>query len=173
MAKIDELVISYALYEDSVEYMGTTEVTLPDIEFLTAEIAGAGIAGNVTEVVIGHMNAMTTTFNFRTIGENAGKLIEPRIHTIDLRVAQQQWDGKSSVTSIGSVKHIMKVKPKKITLGKASEASTADVSGEYAVFYYAMYIDNKIKTEIDPFNYVCKINGKDYLSEVKKALGRS
>ncbi len=173
MNKIDELVISYALYEDGVDCLGTTEVALPDLEFLTAELKGAGIAGNVTEVVIGHMNAMTTTFNFRTIGANAGKLIEPRVHNIDLRVAQQQWNGRSSVTEISTLKHVMKVKPKKITLGKVAEASASDVSGEYAVFYYAMYIEGKIETEIDPFNYICTINGTDYLEGVRKALGKA
>ena len=28
MSKVDELVINYAIYEDAVEYLGTTEVTL-------------------------------------------------------------------------------------------------------------------------------------------------
>ena len=50
MAKIDELVINYAVYEDATEYMGTTEATLPDLEFLTEELSGAGIAGHVEEI---------------------------------------------------------------------------------------------------------------------------
>lgn len=29
MSKVDELVINYAIYEDAVEYLGTTEVTSP------------------------------------------------------------------------------------------------------------------------------------------------
>ena len=28
MSKVDELVINYAIYEDAVEYLGTTEVTM-------------------------------------------------------------------------------------------------------------------------------------------------
>ena len=47
MSKVDELVINYAIYEDAVEYLGTTEVTLPDLEYMTEELSGAGIAGNV------------------------------------------------------------------------------------------------------------------------------
>ena len=31
MSKVDELVINYAIYEDATEYLGTTEVTLPDL----------------------------------------------------------------------------------------------------------------------------------------------
>ena len=40
MSKVDELVINYAIYEDAVEYLGTTEVTLPDLEYMTEELSG-------------------------------------------------------------------------------------------------------------------------------------
>ena len=167
MAKVDELVVNYAIYEDATEYLGTTEVTLPDLEYMSEELSGAGIAGAIEEIITGHLNAMTTTFNFRTVTAAAVKLMEPRVHKIDLRVAQQQMNMR-----INAVKHIMRVKPKKTALGKVAAASTADVSGEYAVSYYAMYMGGEKVTEIDPLNFICIINGKDYLAEVRKALGR-
>lgn len=172
MAKIDETVVSYAMYEDGTEYMGTTEVTLPDLEFLTEELSGAGIAGKVEEVIVGNLSAMTATFNFRTVGKWTAKLLEPRLHNIDLRVAQQSMETRDGTTSVGAVKHIMKVKPKKVSLGKVSSASPADASGEYAVSYYALYVDGEKVTEVDPMNFICVINGKDYLEEVRKALGK-
>ena len=163
MSNVDELVINYAIYEDAVEYLGTTEVTLPDLEYMTEELSGAGIAGNIEEIIIGHLNAMSTTFNFRTVTAAAVKLMEPRVHRMNLR---------TSANEVSGVKHIMKVKPKKTALGKVAAASTADVSGEYAVSYYAMYLDGSKVTEIDPLNFVCIINGKDYLKDVRKALGK-
>ena len=163
MSKVDELVINYAIYEDAVEYLGTTEVTLPDLEYMTEELSGAGIAGNIEEIIIGHLNAMSTTFNFRTVTAAAVKLMEPRVQRMNLR---------TSANEVSGVKHIMKVKPKKTALGKVAAASTADVSGEYAVSYYAMYLDGSKVTEIDPLNFVCIINGKDYLKDVRKALGK-
>lgn len=172
MPKIDELVVNYAIYENATEYLGTTEVELPDIAFLTEEISGAGIGGKVEDIIMGHIEAMSTTFSFRTVTAAAAKLMTPKVHKIDLRVAQQRANTRTSETDISKVKHIMKVKPKTTKLGKVSAASTADVSGEYAVSYYAMYIDGKCMTEIDPYNYICKINGVDYLAAVRKALGK-
>lgn len=172
MSKVDELVINYAIYEDAVEYLGTTEVTLPDLEYMTEELSGAGIAGSTEEIIIGHLNAMSTTFNFRTVTAAAVELMEPRVHRIDLRVAQQKMNLRTSANEVSGVKHIMKVKPKKTALGKVAAASTADVSGEYAVSYYAMYMDGKKVTEIDPLNFICIINGKDYLKDVRRALGK-
>lgn len=67
MGKIDELIVNFALYEDATEYLGMAEVTFPEISNLAEEINGAGIAGNVEAVVIGHLEAMTTTLTFRTV----------------------------------------------------------------------------------------------------------
>lgn len=172
MAKIDELVVNFAVYEDANEYLGMAEATLPDLEYLAEEMSGAGIAGNVEEIIIGHLSAMTTTLNFRTVCKAAVRLLEPRTHKLDLRVAQQQMNNRTSETTITGVKHIMRVKPKKTALGKVAAASTADVSGEYATQYYAMYMDGEKVTEIDPLNFICIINGYDYLKEVRRALGR-
>jgi phage tail tube protein FII len=52
MPKIDEIITNYAVYEDAVEYLGMSEVTLPEVSMLTEEIKGAGIAGNVEELFL-------------------------------------------------------------------------------------------------------------------------
>jgi len=172
MPNIDKSLINYAVYEDAVEYVGMAEVTLPEITNLTQEITGAGIAGNVEAVILGHIESMTATFNFRTVTAAAAKLAEPRAHKLDCRVAQQVVDTKTGETKVQTVKHIMKAKPKKYAPGKLAVASTADASGEYAVTYYAIYIDGKKKTEIDPLNFIYYVNGTDYLKDVRKALGK-
>lgn len=112
------------------------------------------------------------TLNFRTVTNNAIKLHEPRQHNIDLRAAQQQKDTVKGTTEVVSVKHILVVTPKKLNPGKVATAAAAEVSGEYAVSYYATYIDGKKKLEIDPLNYIYYVNGKDYLADVRKALGK-
>lgn len=50
MSKMDEVVVSYRIFENSTEYLGIANVTLPDIEFLTQTITGAGIAGSWTRL---------------------------------------------------------------------------------------------------------------------------
>lgn len=172
MGRIDELVVNFSVYEDAIEYLGMAEVTLPEISNLTQEISGAGIAGNVEAVVVGHLSAMSMTLNFRTVTEAAIRLTEPRLHKIDLRVAQQSQNTTTSTISTNSMKYILRVKPKKFAPGKAAPASAADASGEYAVYYFAMYMDGVKKIEVDPFNFIYYINGRDYLQEVRRALGK-
>lgn len=172
MAKVDELIINFSVYEDAVEYLGMSEATLPEVSNLAEEITGAGIAGNVEAVVLGHIEAMTLTLNFRTVTKAAIRLAEPRIHNIDLRAAQQVRNTQTGKIETVAAKHVMKVTPKKFAPGKLAAASAADASGEYAVSYYALHLDGKRMVEIDPLNFIYYINGTDYLVDVRKALGK-
>ena len=56
--------------------------------------------------------------------------------------------------------------------GNVTPASPADANGEYSTYYYAAYKDGKQLWEIDPHNYICVIDGVDYMAPVRKALGK-
>ncbi len=172
MAKVNESIINFAVYENAIEYYGMAEVTLPEITNLTAEVTGAGIAGTVESVILGHIEAMSMTMNFRTFTKDAVALHEPRDHTLDLRAAQQDKDTVSGKTLVTSVKHVMTVKPKRLSPGKLAPAAAADASGEYAVSYWATYIDGAKVLEIDVLNFIYIVNGVDYLAQVRTALGK-
>jgi hypothetical protein len=71
------------------------------------------------------------------------------------------------------VKHVLIVSPTKYNPGKLAPASSADASGEYAVTYYATYIDGVKELEIDVINFIFYVDGTDYLADVRKALGKA
>lgn len=169
---MDQSIINFAIYEDKKEYLGLAKATLPDLTSLTQSISGAGIAGNVEAVILGHFEAMNLTLNFRTFTAQQVKLAEPRRHYIDLRVAQQEEDTTKATLEVNKVKHVMVVLPKSTKAGSVAPASQSDGSGEYAVHYWATYIDGEKVLEIDPINYICIINGTDYLADVRSALGK-
>ncbi len=172
MPRIDEVVANFAVFEDATEYLGMSEVSLPEVSSLTEEITGAGIAGNVEAVVLGHTEAMSLTLNFRTVTAAAIRLAEPRIHRIELRAAQQNENTNTGKLETVAVKHVMNVKPKKFAPGKLAVASAADASGEYAVSYYALYMNRTKVIEIDQLNFIYYVNGVDYLADVRAALGK-
>ena len=67
MPKIDETVIGFAVYEDATEYIGISEVTLPEISNITEEISGAGIGGKIESVILGAIEAMSLTLNYMSL----------------------------------------------------------------------------------------------------------
>ena len=172
MARVDEVISNFAVYEDAVEFLGMSEATLPEVENVAEEMSGSGIGGKLESIVLGHVEAMTLTLNFRTVTAAAIKLAEPRLHRLDLRAAQQDQNTRTGIIETRSVKHILRVKPKKFSPGKLAAASAADASGEYAVYYYAINIDGVKKIEIDPLNFIYIINGIDYMKDIRKALGK-
>ena len=120
---MDQSIINFKVYEDSVEYVGMAQATLPDLTALTQSISGAGIAGNVESVILGHFDAMTLGLNFRTVTDQSVKLSEPRRHTIDLRVAQQDEDVVAGKVVVRAVKHILVVIPKSDKGGSVAPAA--------------------------------------------------
>ena len=152
---IDQSVINFAVYEDSVEYLGMSKVTLPDVTFLTQSISGAGVGGNVEAGILGHLEAMTLGLEFRTTTPQSVQLSELRRHSIDLRVANQYEDPVAGTVEARKEKHIFVVVPKSTKGGTIAPATPTSGSGEYAVRYWATYI-----------------NGVDYLAGVRAALGK-
>lgn len=172
MPNFDESVINFAVYEDGTEYAGMASVTMPNLTSIVQTLSGAGIAGNVEVPVLGHYDVMSMGLNFRTTTEQSIKLSEPRRHNIDLRAAQQTEDTVSGTVKVQNIKHIMVVVPKSETGGSIAPASPTNGSGEYSVRYWATYIDGARVREIDPLNFICYVNGTDYLADVRKALGK-
>lgn len=172
MANQPEAYIDFEVYEDSFNYLGVSQVTLPDINFLTQTLSGAGIGGNVEAVLVGMVDAMTLGMQFRSVTDVAVSLLKPIKHNIDLRVAEQHWNTVSATRRIQADKFVLSVMPKSLKGGTIAPAALADASGEYSVYYYAAYKDGKKLWEIDPFNYICNIGGVDYMKEIRKALGK-
>ena len=170
--RIDEAIVNFQVYENGIEYYGMAEVTMPEANFITQEISGAGISGNAESVILGHMEAMTLGLNFRTPTKDAIALLEPREHQLELRVAQQHKDTIRGRTEIIGLKHVFVVKPKGFNPGNVTPMNPADASGEYAVSYWKMLIKGVKMLEIDIFNMICFIHERDWLEEVRAALGK-
>jgi len=171
MAKIGTITNQFMLYEGKTRYMGIASVQLPDISNKTETVTGAGLMGDITAIAAGHLEAMTVNIAWDVVTAAADKLTEPKVHTLELRVAQQNVDNKTKATGIDRIKFVIQVQNTKQGLGKIAPASKADISGDYACYYLAKYVGGTKTMEIDPMNYVYMVNGKNYISEVQKALG--
>lgn len=169
--KREELTIDFMVYEEGNRYLGTTSVTLPNLSYLITEMSGAGVAGKMETIVLGHLEAMTTTINMRTLNKEAAILSEPRKHTIELRQAVQENDTATGAMKINKVKHTLVLIPKTLTAGTVQPAAAGEPNLEFATHYWKESVNGEVVREIDPLNYIFKINGVDYLEEVKDALG--
>lgn len=164
--------IDFEVYEGATNFLGIAKATLPNITFLTQQITGAGISGNIEAVLTGMTDVMTLGLEFRSAMDAAVTLMTPVKHNIELRVAEQYWNTQDHAKEIACDKYVMIVIPKSLNPGAIAPASLADTSGEYSVYYFAGFKDGKTLWEIDPFNYICNIDGVDYMEQVRTALGK-
>ena len=169
--QIPQNLINFTVYRDGSTFLGTADITLPSIEYLTDTIKGAGIAGEVEIPTIGNFGSMTVTLNWRTIAPEAIKLLAPVSHALDFRAVQQVFDVAGGTIGSQGFKVSIRAMPKKGDLGKLDVGAKTDSVTELEVSYIKVEIDGRNMLEIDKFNYKCVIDGVDYLADLRAKLG--
>lgn len=170
--QIPEKLINFKVYEeDGTDIRGVVDAELPELEPMTETNKGAGIAGEYDSPVIGHYQSMTLSLSWNTPTAFLLSLSAPKIHKLDLRGAIQITDPGAGTIKPIALRVTAWCMPKKTAPGKLEVGAAMDSSNEFEVIYYKIYLDGKEKIEIDKLNYICKIDGVDYLAEVREALG--
>jgi P2 family phage contractile tail tube protein len=164
--------IDFAVYEDADEFLGIANAPLPSINSKVITINGAGILGDVDVPVLAHLDAMETSLAFRNYTTRLARLHEYRRHVLELRVAQQAENPALGALVTDTVKYVMGVVPKSVSGGTVTPATPLDSTIAFSVRYLAMYVNGEKVTEIDQLNGIYIINGIDYYSDVRKALGK-
>ncbi|CCJ32891.1 MULTISPECIES: phage major tail tube protein [Caloramator] len=171
MNQVPEKLINFRVYEDGTDLVGTADIELPELEYMTDKIKGAGIAGEVDSPVLGHFGSMTVKINWRTLSKPLITLATPKAHNLDFRGAIQIYDAGAGQYKVTPVKVTAKCTPKKTALGKFDVGSSTDSSSELEALYLKVDIDGRTVAEIDKLNYICIIDGVDYLKDIRTALG--
>lgn len=172
MPKQPAATIQLEAYEDSVNYCGLAKVQLPSIVFPCVNISGTGMMGNMEAPLYGMVDNMTTQIDWLSPTGDAVKLATPEKHQLELRVAEEHWDTDQVEVGLWADKYVMIIRPKSFDPGSVAPMGTADTKSEYVVYYFAGYRDGKQLWEVDKRNMKCVINGKDYMADVRKALGK-
>jgi P2 family phage contractile tail tube protein len=169
---VPEKGINFAVYYDGEDLLGAAEGELPNLEFMSETVKGAGVAGEVESIVLGHLSAMTLSLTWRNTTDAFIKLAHPKAHNIDLYAAQQDYDAGLGEYKARKIHVFVKGIPKTLNIGKLAVAEMTDTKSEFSVSYLKLEIDDKERFEVDQFNYIFKVDGVDYLAGVRAALGK-
>ena len=169
--QVAEKLINFRVYYDGKDLMGSADVTLPELSAMTDTIKGAGIAGEIEVPILGHYGAMQVGINWRTLNMSTLVLAKPMAHHLEFRGAVQVFDAATGKYKVGAQKVVVKSVPKKTSLGKLDVGVSQDTESEFEVSYLKVFLDGKEILELDKYNYICKIDGQDFLADTRKALG--
>lgn len=170
--KHPERLVNFRVYGESNAYYGIATVELPEIEYMSDTVSGAGISGEIESPVIGHISAMEMTLSWRTIMKEAMALADStKAHHLEIRGSEQEYDSATGTYSTIPVKVVVKAAPKTISLGSFEPGATTDTEQTFAVNYLKMTVNNEETLEFDPFGGKATVKGVNALDSVNRDLG--
>lgn len=170
IAGIPEVIHDFNMYLSGNKLAGITgDVKLSDLEFITAEVSGAGILGSYETPVPGHTKSQEMEIPFRCVNADYFRMIDPTEPLrITLRGAQQISVKTTGATDYVGMRVVVGGKPKKIELGNMKMADKMDSKITVEQTYLMIEYDGAMVLELDKINGRCWINKKDILAKVRK-----
>ena len=168
---IPEKGINFKVYLEGGEMLGIAEGTIPSLEAMTSEVKGAGIAGTIESIVLGHFSSTTFSLTWRTVTKDFMKLFDHKTHEIDLYSATQMYDAGLGEYRVVQLHVFLKADTKTSTPGNLVVGDNMDTQTEFEVRYMKIELDGKEWVEMDKLNDIYKVDGVDRLAEVRTALG--
>lgn len=162
---------NYEAYDSGNRFLGLTTVDLPDFNFLTDEVSGPGIMGNLAIPAIGHTESLEITLNWRTITDDAMKFLTPHAHDLKLCSSQHNYDSKKATTLSEPVKIEFRGLLKQSPLGKLEKSVETESKSTFELITLKITIDRGVWLDYDKLNYKFEINGFNYLKDFKKSVG--
>lgn len=160
------------IYRDGKEQLGVGTVNLPSFDSETASVKGFGIAGDISMPVLGHFKPMSVDITWTSVTDNVTSLLEPKAHHLDVRGNLQEYDPGSGEFVNKPVKVVLRAVTKSSSLGnwEAGKIGVAPKTG-MEVTYIKVWINGRERVEVDKFNSVFKVDGKDMLHGLHANLG--
>ncbi|WP_276789711.1 phage major tail tube protein [Veillonella magna] len=157
--------------KDSHVARGTGTVNLPNIDYLTETLKGAGVAGEYESIAPGLLKALEFSIDWNTITQDVTDLSAPKSHYIDCRMALNVMDSGDGSPKSEGWRAVVKGVPKSNKYGKAEPSATMGTTTTLSCSYYKLEKGGKTLIEVDVLNYICNIGGTDYLEEIRSILG--
>lgn len=166
-----EKITGFRCYDESGPMLGVVDAKLPDVEFLSEEVSGAGIAGSYEAVVEGHTKPLTLGMKFRTQTASALDLAGGGPVRLELRGSIQVEDAAAGKLRHVPLRAVCRGRAKKAGGGKLEVGKAMDAEHEFDLTYYKLELDGKERLEIDKLNYIHRVGGKDLLADIRNNLG--
>lgn len=173
MAQVPERLVNYRVYSGagSLELLGTSDVELPKFDAMTESIAGAGIAGEIDSVVLGHFKSMTLKLKFLVPTKQAILLAAPQVQSIDIRGSTQQQDPMLGALATSPFRVTARGMVKQFDLGKFEPGKRMDSAIEIEIIAISVFQDGVELVALDKLNLSFKVLGVDYLQSVRVDMG--
>lgn len=169
--QIPQRLTDFAVWRNGTQFLGTSDVTLPNLTPMSETFGGAGILGEIDSPAIGQYGSLVVSFTWRALEAAAFDAFAPDTQSLDFRGVIQVTDRVSSTQRQVPMRVSIRGTSKGLDLGRMAQNATMDATNEIEVHSIKVMIDGKTVLEHDKINYIHKINGVDYLAKARQMLG--
>ena len=168
--KIPTVLNNFNSYGAGHKYVGVSnEVTLPNFEYMTETIDGAGIAGEIEEAIEGAFGSLETETTFGNISREYFDFIT-QTGQITYRGSMQVLNTVTQTNDFESIVVTTKGKVKAFDLGSLKKGGKGEPKVTREVTYCKIAIAGSTVLELDKYNMIWKLNGVDRLQKVRSQI---
>lgn len=168
---VNETVVNFEIYELGNRLLGMASIDLPEINFNTSEVSGAGVNGTLDVPVTGSTESLELTLKWRTLYKDPVRYMRHNVINLSARAALQNYDSGKGKVKISPLKIDFRGRLKGVTPGSLKPAEQMESETKIECDYLKITVDGKVTCEIDKYNYRYEVNGVDFMSDVRRALG--
>ena len=169
---LPEVVNDFNVYIEGEKLIGqNADVELPEFNFITDTLSGAGIMGEIEDPVTGLTESSTIKFKWNCLQDDYFNLVNTtKPQTITLRASNQMINKSTFETDYYPTKLLVRGKSKSIKLGTLEKGKKQDCETEIEIFYFKAMRENHVLIEIDKLNSKFVLNGEDLRAKINSQI---
>lgn len=164
--------IAFRVYYQGTDLLGLATLEMPQIQYITETLNGAGIAGEIESPVIGLTQSMTCKMSFTSATPNVFDSLNWTLQPLfECYSALQFVDESTGIRDSMPYRINMIGRPKSINLGSLEQGKKHGNEEELELTRLEVLLDGKEKLLIDKLQFIHRVNGTDLLQSVRAQMG--
>lgn len=159
-------VLASTMYVDKAKAAEDVTFELPSLALQTADVKAMG---SLSLPIAGLLDDMTMSVTRVGVDKGYGSLNKLKKMAMEFRWVQDKVSPSGDVKHVGC-KAFLNVVPQEIPSISVEVGSSTELGGTYTVLRYQLYVDGAEVLLVDRLNQILKINGVDYMEDIKKLL---
>jgi len=164
--------VAFMVYWQGKTFLGMAKLDLPEIQYITETLNGAGLAGEIESPVIGLTQSMSCTFNFLSATHPPFASLDWTLQPLfECKSALQVVDESSGIRKSVPYHINMLARPKTFSLGGLEQGKKHDNSEELEITRLEVLLDGEEQLLIDKINFIHRVKGNDLPAAIRVQMG--
>jgi P2 family phage contractile tail tube protein len=164
--------VAYRVYHQGKDWLGIATLEMPQIQYITETLNGAGLAGEIESPVIGLTQSMSCKMTFTSATPDVFDALDWTVQPLfECYSALQTVDETTGIRSSIPYRINMLCRPKTMPLGSLEQGKKHGNECELELTRLEVLLDGAEKLLIDKLQFIHRVNGKDLLSTVRSQMG--